>query len=118
MQGISIKGVMAGTSDQWTREENKAFEVALAANWNCIEKGEWEKIASSIPGKSIDQIKAHFRQLLDDVAAIEDDQVPFPSYADEDYPIKEVRSGLQDGKDCGGEPKVVKRQAKSVKKTK
>ena len=103
---------MAGTSsDQWTWEENKAFEVALAENWSCIEKGEWEKIASSIPGKSIDQIKAQFRQLVDDVAAIEAGQVPFPSYADEDYTIKEVRT------DCGSKPKKVeRRKAKSGKK--
>lgn len=102
---------MAGASDdRWTREENKAFEVALAANWNCIEKGEWEKIASSIPGKSIDQIKAQFWRLLEDVAAIEDDRVPLPSYADEYYPIKEVRSVVQDGKDCSGEPKVAERR--------
>lgn len=63
---------MVGTSEQWTREENKAFEIALAANWKCIEKGGWEKIASSIPG-----------------AAIESDRVRTPSsYEDDDMIVR------------------------------
>lgn len=77
---------MAGAIDEWTREENKAFEIAIATyNIECIEKGEWEKVSLSVPGKSIDQIKLHFMHLLMDVEAIESDQGPLPDYKyDED----------------------------------
>lgn len=77
---------MAGAIDEWTREENKAFEIAIATyNIECIEKGEWEKVSSSVPGKSVHQIKLHFMHLLMDVEAIESDQGPLPDYKyDED----------------------------------
>lgn len=37
--------------------------------------------------------------LLKDVAAIESDQVPLPSYEDDNYPVTKERSGVEDGGD-------------------
>ncbi|KAL7227203.1 hypothetical protein ACSBR1_022138 [Camellia fascicularis] len=49
---------------EWTFEENKLFENTLAEfNLNSIDS--FEKIASRIPGKTIDQIKEHYEALVE-----------------------------------------------------
>ncbi|KAF6150729.1 hypothetical protein GIB67_020812 [Kingdonia uniflora] len=64
---------------EWTREQDKAFENALAvftadsAEW-------WEKIAAKVPGKSIEEIKHHYELLVEDIEAIESGKVPLPCY--------------------------------------
>ncbi|CAL9098500.1 unnamed protein product [Musa textilis] len=66
-------------SSSWTREQEKAFENALAthpedcSNW-------WEKIAANVPGKSIEDVKNHYELLLEDVNGIESGRVPLPCY--------------------------------------
>ncbi|KAM1124966.1 hypothetical protein ACFX2I_040295 [Malus domestica] len=91
---------MAGgvSSDQWTWQENKVFETALATyNIHCIEKGEWEKLSLLVPGKSIDQIKSHFMQLLMDLEAIESDQEPLPDYKDDHFLMTKKDRDANDG---------------------
>lgn len=66
----------------WSYEEEKAFENAIAMHW--IEedsKEQWEKIASAVPSKSMEELKQHYQFLLDDVSAIEAGQIPLPNYA-------------------------------------
>lgn len=68
----------------WSREEEKAFENAIAMHWTEEEddsKDEtWEKIAAIVPTKNIQELKQHFQTLVEDVNAIELGQVPVPSY--------------------------------------
>ncbi|XWS50699.1 hypothetical protein CRYUN_Cryun12cG0109000 [Craigia yunnanensis] len=76
---------MAG-SVTWSREEDMAFENAIAMHW--IEKEEskeqWEKIASMVPSKTLEELKQHYQILVEDVSAIEAGQVPLPCYTGEE----------------------------------
>ncbi|OMO91967.1 hypothetical protein CCACVL1_06939 [Corchorus capsularis] len=69
----------------WSKEEEKAFENAIAMHWIEEESNEqWEKIASMVPSKSVEELKQHYQLLVEDVDAIEAGQVPLPSYTGED----------------------------------
>lgn len=64
----------------WTREENRAFENALAIYSD--DGNLWEKIAAAVPGRTLEEIKDHFEVLVSDVNEIESGLVPLPCYAD------------------------------------
>ncbi|XP_052180002.1 transcription factor MYBS1 [Diospyros lotus] len=64
----------------WSREEEKAFENAIAIHWAEDSKDQWDKIASMVPTKTIEELKLHYQALVDDVTAIEAGQVPLPNY--------------------------------------
>ncbi|KAF8021756.1 hypothetical protein BT93_G2028 [Corymbia citriodora subsp. variegata] len=69
------------TSDcSWSREQDKAFENALAT---CPEDSadRWEKIAADVPGKTVEEIKRHYEILVDDVNSIESGCVELPLYS-------------------------------------
>ncbi|KAG7549998.1 Homeobox-like domain superfamily [Arabidopsis thaliana x Arabidopsis arenosa] len=63
----------------WSREDDIAFERALANNTDESEE-RWEKIAADVPGKSVEQIKEHYELLVEDVSRIESGCVPLPAY--------------------------------------
>jgi hypothetical protein len=58
-------------ASEWTWEENKVFEDALANYYEYVERGEWEKFAPLIPTKTPSQICMHFKHLLEDIELIE-----------------------------------------------
>lgn len=99
----------ASSSVVWSREEEKAFENAIALHWVEDSEQQWEKFASMVPSKTIDELKQHYHLLLDDVAAIEAGHVPIPNYKGEEASsssTKEVNlgfSGSVDGRrsNCG-----------------
>lgn len=99
----------SSSSVVWSREEEKAFENAIALHWVEDSEQQWEKFASMVPNKTIDELKQHYHLLLDDVAAIEAGQVPIPNYKGEEASsssTKEVNlgySGSVDGRrsNCG-----------------
>ncbi|CAL9765125.1 unnamed protein product [Musa acuminata subsp. burmannicoides] len=64
----------------WTQEENKHFEDALA-KFDGDTPDRWEKVAACIPGKTVADVKRHYRHLLDDVREIEAGRIPCPGYA-------------------------------------
>ncbi|XP_078431228.1 transcription factor MYBS1-like [Wolffia australiana] len=66
----------------WSREEDKAFEVALATALPFEEEEEarWEEIAAKVPGKTAMEVKAHYQDLIDDLRAIDAGKVPIPAY--------------------------------------
>lgn len=72
----------------WSKEEEKAFENAIAMHW--VGDGEeeseekWEKIASNVPSKSMEELKKHYEMLVEDVLAIEAGNIPLPSYVGEE----------------------------------
>ncbi|KAK3003367.1 hypothetical protein RJ639_008698 [Escallonia herrerae] len=55
----------------WEWEENKAFEIAIALHLLTGSDEEWEKIASMVPKKTIDEVKEHYKVLVEDIKAIE-----------------------------------------------
>ncbi|KAK4436934.1 Transcription factor SRM1 [Sesamum alatum] len=79
MSGTSGVGVGVGVG--WSREEEKAFENAIAMHWSdeCTEQN-WSKIGCLVPSKSIQELKRHLEILVEDVAAIEAGDVPLPNY--------------------------------------
>ncbi|XP_048230791.1 transcription factor RADIALIS-like [Ricinus communis] len=66
-------------TQKWSREENKIFEM----NYEHLMKEEWERVALLLPNKTVDDIKLHYKYLLEDIELIESGLVPLPSYADD-----------------------------------
>ncbi|KAK9285554.1 hypothetical protein L1049_024749 [Liquidambar formosana] len=64
---------------EWAPEENKIFECSLA-EFDVNSRDLFQKIASRIPGKSIEQIATHYEILVEDVEKIESGQIPMPNY--------------------------------------
>lgn len=76
---------MSSSGTIWSYEEEKAFENAIAMHW--IEessKEQWEKIASAVPSKSMEDVKQHYQVLVEDVSAIEAGHISFPNYASDE----------------------------------
>ncbi|GLJ34713.1 hypothetical protein SUGI_0698570 [Cryptomeria japonica] len=66
-------------SSRWSREQEKAFENALAVHTeDCEER--WEKIAAEVSGKNATEIKIHYELLVEDVKSIDAGVVPLPRY--------------------------------------
>ncbi|KAG0491040.1 hypothetical protein HPP92_007903 [Vanilla planifolia] len=80
----------------WSREEEKAFENAVAtvppmaeeegAAVAATEELWLEAIAARVPGKTLAQVKHHYDLLVEDVKAIEAGRVPIPKYLVNDSP--------------------------------
>ncbi|PON62098.1 GAMYB transcription factor [Parasponia andersonii] len=79
------------TITTWSIEEEKAFENAIAIHWSsstttrdqdeeASEEQQWEKMASMVPSKSMEELKRHYQMLIDDVTAIEEGRIPVPNY--------------------------------------
>ncbi|KAJ4706879.1 transcription factor DIVARICATA-like [Melia azedarach] len=69
---------MSGSSgtEQWSWEENKAFENGVAMFYNNGGEDEWVKIRSLVPTKTIDEIKLQFKKLVEDLELIESGIIP------------------------------------------
>lgn len=67
------------SSSSWSREQDKAFENALAT-YPEDSSDRWEKIAADVPGKTLEEIKHHYELLVDDVNNIESGCVLLPPY--------------------------------------
>ncbi|KAL8201468.1 hypothetical protein R6Q57_012807 [Mikania cordata] len=65
----------------WTREQDRAFEDALVAYYKEDSEDCWEKIANDVAGKSVEEIKHHYKLLIDDLDRIESGIVPLPTYS-------------------------------------
>ncbi|KAJ4973279.1 hypothetical protein NE237_006453 [Protea cynaroides] len=68
-----------GSSSLWSREQEKAFENALAIHSEDSED-RWEKIAAAVSGKTVVEIKHHYDLLVEDINGIESGDIPLPSY--------------------------------------
>ncbi|XP_059291419.1 transcription factor SRM1-like [Lycium ferocissimum] len=71
--------VAKSRSSVWSREQDIAFENALAT-YPEDSAFRWEKIAADVPGKTLEEVKNHYELLLDDVSRIEAGCVPLPCY--------------------------------------
>ncbi|XAR64916.1 hypothetical protein NMG60_11008809 [Bertholletia excelsa] len=85
--GISLDGnAMMKSSSTWTWLEDKAFEEALVMFPEEL-SDRWLRIASRLPGKSPEEVKAHYDDLVHDIL-IESGGVQLPNYyAHHDRPI-------------------------------
>ncbi|KAG1337753.1 transcription factor DIVARICATA [Cocos nucifera] len=70
----------------WTQEENKRFEDALA-HFDGDTPDRWERVAAMIPGKSVRDIITHYRDLEDDVNDIEAGRIPCPGYTSSSFTL-------------------------------
>ncbi|KAI4347802.1 hypothetical protein L6164_008584 [Bauhinia variegata] len=70
------------SSTHWTWHENKAFENAIAVVPEDL-PNRWEKIATQLPGKSLEEIKDHYDALVRHVKDIESGLVKLPDYRDD-----------------------------------
>ncbi|KAK4766079.1 hypothetical protein SAY87_007721 [Trapa incisa] len=72
------------SASEWSREEEKAFEDAIAMHWVEDSTEHWDKIASSVPSKSMVELKQHYEILAEDIRAIEEGKIQIPNYAAEE----------------------------------
>lgn len=70
---------VGSTSCEWSREQNKAFERALAIHSE-DDVNRWEKIAADVPEKTLEEIKHHYELLVEDIHKIESGYVPLANY--------------------------------------
>ncbi|CAI9113630.1 OLC1v1014266C1 [Oldenlandia corymbosa var. corymbosa] len=88
------------SSMEWSREEEKAFENAIAMHWSNNNEEDsqeqWDKMASMVPSKTIDELRQHYKLLADDIGDIEAGIVPLPSYIGE-----EASTSAKDGHQGG-----------------
>ncbi|KAH1264761.1 Transcription factor SRM1 [Glycine max] len=70
---------MVGSSSEWSKEQDKAFENALAIHLEDA-SDRWEKIMADVPRKTLEEIKHHYELLVEDVNQIESGCVPLASY--------------------------------------
>uniref|UniRef100_A0A0D9WB58 Transcription factor MYBS1 n=1 Tax=Leersia perrieri TaxID=77586 RepID=A0A0D9WB58_9ORYZ len=98
------EGSGGGGGGVWTREQEKAFENAVATlGVDEDEEGDemWEKIAEVVEGKTAEEVRRHYGWLVEDVDGIESGRVPLPVYADGGGGAEEG-SGGGGGKKGGG----------------
>nr|WQQ41714.1 MYB26 protein [Camellia japonica] len=72
----------SSSSSSWTKLEDKVFEQALVMFPEEMAK-RWEMIAEQIPGKSAEEVRAHYEALVHDVLEIDSGRVELPSYSDD-----------------------------------
>ncbi|KAJ0527423.1 putative transcription factor MYB-HB-like family [Helianthus annuus] len=65
------------SSSNWTWEQNKLFENSLVTYNDDPDR--FQKIAK-IVGKSVEEVKVHYQNLVHDVNAIEAGKIPLPNY--------------------------------------
>lgn len=78
----------------WTREEDKAFETALATVELVEGLRRWEGIAARVPARTVEEIKRHYELLVEDVKSIEEGRVELPRYGVGGEEEKERGGGL------------------------
>ncbi|KAF5738473.1 transcription factor DIVARICATA-like [Tripterygium wilfordii] len=81
---------------EWTREENKKFESALAI-YDEHTPDRWFKVAAMIPGKTVFDVMEQYRELEDDVSDIEAGRVPIPGYLSSSFTWELVGARNSDG---------------------
>ncbi|KAK9735144.1 hypothetical protein RND81_04G186400 [Saponaria officinalis] len=72
------------TGEKWTRAEDKLFEEAIVLySSEEAEELNWSKIGRHVPGRSLDELREHYYDLVHDVRQIESGRVELPSYSDD-----------------------------------
>lgn len=74
---------------EWTKEENKKFEIALAI-YDERTPDRWLKVAAMIPGKTDFDVFKQYKELEEDVDDIEAGRVPVPGYLTSSFTLELV----------------------------
>ncbi|KAL0423512.1 UNVERIFIED_CONTAM: Transcription factor DIVARICATA [Sesamum radiatum] len=84
--------------EEWTSEENKLFENALA-EIDPSSPAFFEHVASRVPWKSIQEVRNHYQALVEDVEMIESGHFPLPNYQnlDDHEKQEEMEAKKEDG---------------------
>lgn len=70
------------SNSSWTLKQNKNFEDALATYEKDTPEW-WQNLARAVGGgKSVDEVKRHYHNLVQDIDHIETGKVPVPNYRD------------------------------------
>ena len=89
----------------WTLEENKRFENALAY-YDKDTPDRWFKIAAMIPGKTVGDVMKQYKELLEDVCDIEAGLFPIPGDGSNSFTLEWVNNqgfgGLKQFYSVGG----------------
>ncbi|XAR54711.1 hypothetical protein NMG60_11029973 [Bertholletia excelsa] len=100
---INASSTIKGSST-WARWEDKVFEEALVMFPEEL-CDRWVRIASRLPGKSPEEVKAHYDDLVRDVYLIESGRIASPNYCShEDNPITRPSNILKNSKAKRGTP--------------
>ena len=91
---------------EWTKEDNKIFECALAIYYRDT-PDRWLKVANKIPGKTLLDVVKHYRKLEQDITEIEAGRVPDPEYPSSSFTFEHAENRVSD--------KCRKRPATAVK---
>ncbi|KZV18367.1 protein RADIALIS-like 4 [Dorcoceras hygrometricum] len=67
------------SNSSWTDKENKRFEDALA-DFDKNSPDRWNRLARAVGGKTVEEVKSHYRKLVEDLDHIETGKVPLPNY--------------------------------------
>lgn len=89
MQGREMKA-------EWTKEENKRFERALAI-YDEETPDRWLKVTAMIPGKTVSDVVRQYMELEADVSDIEAGLVPIPGYLAPSFTLEMVGNYAFDG---------------------
>lgn len=81
--------VQSSQSTEWTKEENKKFERALAI-FDKDTPDRWTRVAEMIPGKTVYDVIKQYKELEDDVSDIEAGRVPIPGYLASSFTLELV----------------------------
>uniref|UniRef100_A0A1D1YHV1 Transcription factor MYBS1 n=1 Tax=Anthurium amnicola TaxID=1678845 RepID=A0A1D1YHV1_9ARAE len=91
------------SSSTWTREQEKAFENALALHPE-DSADRWERVAEAVSGKTVEDIRLHYELLVEDISGIESGRVPLPSYvSSSDGPADHAGEGAKKGAHSNGD---------------
>lgn len=86
-----------GKGANWTPEENKRFENALAL-FDKDTPDRWSNVAAMIPGKTVSDVIKQYRELVEDVSDIEAGLIPIPGYTGNSFTLEWVHyHGYDDG---------------------
>ncbi|XP_009776702.1 transcription factor DIVARICATA-like [Nicotiana tabacum] len=96
-------------STEWTKEENKKFESALAI-YDEKTPNRWSMVAAMIPGKSALDVMMQYKELVADVSDIEAGLVPTPRHFASSFTLefvdhREIHTFRKRGKSCDQERK-------------
>lgn len=93
-------GQKTSVGSSWNKDDDIAFERALAI-YNDKTEIRWKKIATVVPGKSLEQVIEHYNILARDVMLIESGCIPLPDYEFSEEPNQDAsdkeRSILEGG---------------------
>ncbi|XP_059647152.1 transcription factor DIVARICATA [Cornus florida] len=81
---------------EWTAQENKQFERALAL-FDTDTPERWHHVASMIPGKTVSDVIKQYRELEEDVSDIEAGRIPIPGYTRSSFTCESVNVQDFDG---------------------